>query len=189
MPSEVDVVLDADELAAVVSRLGGEIARAHPEGVLLVGVLPGCLFLVADLLRCVDVEIDVDFLAVSAFESGGGRVRILKDLDHAVTGRSVVVVEDIVDTGLTVAFLADVLSRRGAASVEVCALFDRPSHRFIPTPVRFTGVEVDGRFLVGYGLGHRGRYANLDRVVAIEEAPVDAALDRYVEALYAGRRA
>jgi len=149
-----------------VARLGSEIAAAHPDGVLLVAVLKGSVWFLADLLRAIPVAAEVDFLAVSSYAPNTGRVRILKDLDTDICGRHVVLVEDIVDTGLTLTYLIGELARRQPASLEVCALLDKATRRIVPTPLRFVGFQIDDAFALGCGLDYAGLYRNLPFVMA-----------------------
>lgn len=173
-----------DELRAGVARLGAEIGAAYPDGVLLVGVLKGCVPFLADLVRALplDVRVEVDFLAISAYAEGTGRVRLVKDLDTDIADRHVVLVEDIVDTGLTLTYLLAELRHRRPRSLEACTLLDRASQRIVPTPVRYVGFEVADHFVVGYGLDHGERGRNLDAVVAVDPASANA----YVESLFHG---
>jgi hypoxanthine phosphoribosyltransferase len=179
----------ADELAAAVDRLAGEIVDAHGPDVVLVGVLNGSLLFVADLLRALrrsgGVGTVVDFLAISAYTPGQVRARLEKDLDLDISGRAVVLVEDIVDTGLTVAYLREALTRRDPASVSVCTLFDKSARRILPVPLEHVGFDAPDRFLLGYGLDFRGRYRNLPFVVAADHEQLRADPDRYVAQLYA----
>jgi len=170
-------VLGPNELRATVGRLAGEISEAYDDGVILVGVLKGGVVLLADLVRRLTIVPQLDFLAVSPYTPGTGRVRIVKDLDTDLGGRHVVLVDDVVDTGLTTSYLLGELGRREAASVAVCALVDKRGRRLVPVPVRFAGVAVDDEYLVGYGLGHRERWRNLDRLVAVDPEALDAGLD------------
>lgn len=176
--------LDATQLAEAAGRLGDEVSVGYPDGVVLVAVGTGSMFLLADLARRVAVPCRVDFLAVSAYSAGTGRVRILKDLDEDVLGRHVVLVHDVVDTGLTCAYLLGELRGRSPESLEVCALFDRRSRRIVPVPLRFVGFEVTDDLLVGYGLGVAGRYHNLPQVAAVDPGPLEADPDAYVADLY-----
>src|SRR5262245_6447750 len=122
------VLLDADTIAATVARLGDEIEADHPDGVLLVAVLKGALIFAADLARAMrNIPVEIDFMSISRFAPDSGRVRILHDLGADIGGRDVVLVEDIVDTGLTVAYLTSQLSMRGPRSLSTCALLDRPN--------------------------------------------------------------
>jgi hypoxanthine phosphoribosyltransferase len=172
------------QLAAAAERLGAELSVAYPDGLLLVAVLKGSMFFLADLVRRITVPCCVDFLGISAYAEGTGRVRIVKDLDFDVHGRQVVLVEDVVDTGLTCTYVLGELRGRGAASVEVCALFDRDTRRIVPVPVRFAGYRVTEDLLVGYGLDVAGRYRNLPFVAAADPGRLEDHPDAYVAELY-----
>ena len=178
------VLLDRDALRGHVQRLADRIAADHPDGVVLVGVLKGALIFLADLARAIqDVDVEIDFLAISRYAPDSGRVRILQDLACDVTGRDVVIVEDLVDTGLTLAYLLGHLRERQPHSVDVCALLDRSERRIVPLDVRYVGVEVPGdAFLLGYGLHHAERYRNLPVVVAADRATVVEDPDAYLSA-------
>ncbi len=178
------ILHDRLALARTVARLGDELSAAYPEGVLLVAVLKGSLPFVADLARRVSVPCEIDFLGISTYTEGTGRVRIVKDLDHDVHDRDVVLVEDIVDTGLTCTYILGELGRRGPRSVEVCALFDRRVRRIVPVGVRFSGFEATDDLLLGYGLDVAGRYRNLPFVAAGDPKTLEADPDAYVAALY-----
>src|SRR5581483_6934677 len=141
-------------------------SAAYPDGVVLVAVLKGSVLFLADLVRLVTVAVEVDFLAISSYAEGTGRVRLVKDLDLDVNGRDVVLVEDVVDTGLTLTYVLGELGRRGPRSLEVCALLDKATRRIVPTPVRFVGFEVGDEFVLGYGLDFAQRYRNLNCIVA-----------------------
>jgi hypoxanthine phosphoribosyltransferase len=164
--AEAPVLIGADELAAGVRRLAAELSEAYTDGVVLVAVLKGGVLFLADLIRAMTVAPLVDFLAVSSYEAGTGRVRIVKDLDLDVSGRDVVLVEDVVDTGLTLTYLLGELGRREPRSISVCALLDKRARRIVPTPLRFVGFEVPDAFVLGYGLDFAERYRNVDMVVA-----------------------
>ena len=180
------VVLDPTALSARVQRLAAEVARDHPGGVILVGVLKGALIFLSDLARAiVGVDVKVDFLAISRYAPDSGRVRILKDLDLDVTDRDVVIVEDLVDTGLTLAYLLEHVRRRGARKVEVCTLLDRHERRIVPLTLRYVGEELPGdAFVLGYGLHVGDRYRNLPAVVQVDRETVAASPGAYVS-LYA----
>jgi hypoxanthine phosphoribosyltransferase len=147
--------------------------------VVLVGVLNGCLCFLADLCRQLSVPCQVDFLALSAFGGAATRVRVLKDLDLDVSGSSVVLVEDIVDTGLSARYVVGLLSAHGAAQVEICTLLDRPARRIVPVPLRYVGLEAPDDFLVGYGLDFAGRYRNLPALHRADVALLEADLGAY----------
>jgi hypoxanthine phosphoribosyltransferase len=182
LPAHAEIVLDRADLAARVARLGREIAHDHPDGVVLVGVLKGALVFLADLARAIpDVTVLIDFLAITRYASDSGRVRILKDLDLDVTGRDVVIVEDLVDTGLTLAYLAQHVRSRGPRQVEVCALLDRTERRIVPQPLRYVGEAIPGdAFVLGYGLHVGDRYRNLPVVVRVDREVIGANADAYL---------
>ncbi|HLX78661.1 MAG TPA: phosphoribosyltransferase family protein [Acidimicrobiales bacterium] len=160
--------LSAGEIASLVDRLASEIGADHPDGVTVVGVLKGSVFLVADLVRALSVPCTVDFLSLSAYTPGERRVRILKDLDRDVSGEDVVIAADIVDTGLSIRYAVDLVQARGARNVRVCALLDRPARRILPVPLEYRGAEVGEDFLVGYGLDYAERYRNLASIIPVD---------------------
>ncbi|MHB8681107.1 MAG: hypoxanthine phosphoribosyltransferase [Acidimicrobiales bacterium] len=178
------VLFSAAELGEGNARLAGEISAAYPGGVLLVAVLKGSMFFVADLARRLDAPCQIDFLGISAYTEGTGRVRIVKDLEHDVHGRDVVLVEDIVDTGLTCTYVLTELRTRGPASLEVCTLFDRRTRRIVPVPIRFAGYDVTDDLLLGYGLDVAGRYRNLPFVAVGDPRRLESDPDAYVDTLY-----
>jgi hypoxanthine phosphoribosyltransferase len=165
------VLLDERELAERVDALARAIVAEHPEGLVLVGVLKGALIFTADLARAIgrvapELPVLVDFLAISRYAPDSGRVRILRDLDVDVADRDVVVVEDLVDTGLTAAYLLGQLEVRRPRRVEVCTLLDRSARRIVPVEPRFVGEEIPpDAFVLGYGLHLGERYRNLPVVV------------------------
>ena len=187
--SRPTLVLSRAGIAHHVARLAREIEAEHPDGVILVGVLKGALVFLADLARAITaVPVEVDFLAISRFAPDSGRVRILKDLDLDVQGRDVVIVEDIVDTGLTLGFLLAQLRNRGARRVEVCALLDRAQRRIVPHPVRYRGIECADQFVLGYGLHVKDLYRNVPFIVAVDRDVIRAEPAAYVDVLYDGLR-
>jgi len=167
--------------------VAAEISGAHTDGVLLVAVLKGSVPFLADMVRTMTVMAEVDFMAISAYAPDTGRVRILKDLDVDISGRDVVLVEDIVDTGLTLHYLLAELARRRPRSLESCALLDRTSRRIIPTPVHYRAFEIGDEFVLGYGLDFAQRYRSLDRVVVGDLAVLRADPDAYVASLWTPR--
>lgn len=183
---EARVVITTGQLRAAVARLAAEISGAHAGGVVLAAVLKGSVLFLADLVRHLTVPAEVDFLAISPYAAGTGRVRLVKDLETDIAGRDVVLVEDIVDTGLTVSYLLGELERRGPRSLSACTLLDRAVRRIVPAPLRFVGFEVGDEYLVGYGLDYEERYRNLDLVAATDlvalragrHAPLDALVTR-----------
>ena len=167
------------------ARLGKEISAAYEDGVVMVAVLKGSVLFLADLVRAMSTLPVIDFMAISSYAPDSGRVRILKDLDLDVYDREVVLVEDIVDTGLTLTYLLGALRRREPRSLEVCTLLDKAARRIVPLPLRFRGFEIGDEFVLGYGLDFAGRYRNLDRVVAGDLGALRADPDAYVSELYA----
>jgi hypoxanthine phosphoribosyltransferase len=183
MPASV--LLDTTTLARTVQRLGAEIEADHPDGVLLIGVLKGALIFAADLSRQIlGVPVEFDFMSISRFAPDSGRVKILQDLATDIGGRDVVIVEDIVDTGLTLAYLTAQLETRGPRTVSSCALLDRPERRIVPQEVRYRGVELGDEFVLGYGLHVNDLYRNLPYVAAGERSELLQAPDCYVRDLY-----
>ena len=167
-----ETIVEADELQARVRELGAEINRDYGRReVLLLGVLKGAVFFLADLMRAVDVPCELDFMAVSSYGSltdSSGVVRILKDLDSPIEGKDVLIVEDIVDSGLTLNYLLRNLRGRDPRSLEVCALLVKPGRRKIDLPIRYVGFEIPNRFVVGYGLDFAERYRNLPYVGVLD---------------------
>jgi hypoxanthine phosphoribosyltransferase len=156
-----------------VAELGAEVSVDY-EGrdLLLIGVLKGAVFFMADLMRHLTVACEVDFMAISSYgdaTDSSGIVRILKDLDINIEGRDVLVVEDIIDSGLTLSYLMRNLESREPASLEVCALLTKPSRREIDVRVRYVGFEIPNKFVVGYGLDFAERYRNLPYVGVLDE--------------------
>jgi hypoxanthine phosphoribosyltransferase len=184
-PETPSVILDQSTLTEHTRRLAAEIAQDHPDGVVLVGVLKGAVVFLADLSRELqNVDVTIDFLAISRYAPDSGRVRLLKDLDVDVTDRDVVLVEDLVDTGLTLAYLVEHVIARGARRVEICTLLDRAERRIVPFPLRSVGEAVPGdAYLLGYGLLHRERYRNLSVVLRGDAAVLADDPDAYL-ALY-----
>ena len=181
-----ETLLDEAELAATVARLAAEITADHPDGVVLVGVLKGASIFLADLARAIRaVDVEVAFIAISRYAPDSGRVRILHDVDLDLTGRDVVLVEDLVDTGLTLGYLVKHLEAQGPRRVDVCTLLDRPARRILPVSVRYVGREIPDVFVLGYGLHRADLYRNLPRVVVADREVVASAPEAYLDALYA----
>ncbi len=162
------VLIDEGTLGRRIAELGAEISADYRgRDLLLVGVLKGAVFFVSDLMRSIDTPCEVDFMAISSYGSAtdsSGVVRILKDLDLSVEGRNVLIVEDIVDSGLTLAYLVRMLRARLPASLEVCALLTKPARRTTDVECRYVGFEIPQRFVIGYGLDFAERYRNLPYV-------------------------
>ena len=166
-----EILVQADDLQHRVRALGREISEDYADrDLLLVGVLKGAVFFLSDLMRHIDVPCEVDFMAVASYGSStdsSGVVRILKDLDAPLEGRDVLIVEDIVDSGLTLQYLLRTLQARNPASLEVCALLTKPDRRKIDLPARYIGFEIPDKFAIGYGLDYAERYRNLPYVAAL----------------------
>ena len=171
-PGLGEVLVTAEDLQRRVIELGEEISRDYAgKSLLLVGVLKGAVFFLSDLMRYIDIPVEVDFMAVASYGSAtdsSGVVRILKDLDAAIEGRDVLIVEDIVDSGLTLQYLLRNLGSRNPRTLEVCALLTKPERRKVDLPTRYVGFEIPDRFVVGYGLDYAERHRNLPFVAALE---------------------
>ena len=168
-----EILIEEETLRARVAELGASITEDYRgRDLLLVGVLKGAVFFMADLMRQMTIPCEVDFMAISSYGAStdsSGVVRILKDLDINIEGRDVLVVEDIIDSGLTLSYLMRNLRARQPVSLEVCALLTKPGRREIDVPVRYIGFEIPNRFVVGYGLDYAERYRNLPYVGVLQE--------------------
>jgi hypoxanthine phosphoribosyltransferase len=166
-----EILIEEDALRNRIRELGEEISADYAgRDLLLIGVLKGAVFFMADLMRRLTVACEVDFMAISSYGAStdsSGVVRILKDLDINIEGRDVLVVEDIIDSGLTLSYLIRNLEARDPASLEVCALLTKPERREIDVPVRYVGFEIPNRFVIGYGLDFAERYRNLPYVAVL----------------------
>ncbi|MYB11196.1 MAG: hypoxanthine phosphoribosyltransferase [Acidimicrobiia bacterium] len=182
--ADPELFASREAIEQAVERVAVEISQQCSDGVVLVSVLKGSLPFLADLVRAVDIEVEVDFMALSRFAVDSGRVRLVKDLDCDVGGRQVVLVEDIVDTGLSLGYLMGELRRRSAASVAVAALLNRSARRILPLEPDFVGFEAPDEFFLGYGLDWDGRYRNLDRLVIGDPGLLADDPDAYVSILY-----
>ena len=163
-----EILIDEDRLQERIRELGDELSRDYAgRELLLVGVLKGAVFFMADLMRSLTVPCEIDFMAISSYGAAtdsSGVVRILKDLDINIEDRHVLVVEDIIDSGLTLSYLLRNLESREPASLEICALLTKPDRREIDVPVRYVGFEIPNKFVIGYGLDFAERYRNLPYV-------------------------
>jgi hypoxanthine phosphoribosyltransferase len=173
------VLFSEEQIQSRVADLGRAIARDYAgRSPVLVTMLKGAVVFLADLFRAIDLPVRVDFMSISSYggdsEATGGVVRILKDLDQDIGGEDVIVVEDIIDTGLTISYLLATLRARQPASLEVCALLDKTVRRILPVEIKYRGFECPDRFVVGYGLDHGERYRNLPLILAVDD---QAALD------------
>jgi len=172
-PAIGEVLVPAEDLQRRIGELGAEISRDY-EGrdLVMIGVLKGAVLFLADLMRHLTVPCEIDFMAVSSYGSetdSSGVVRILKDLDSSIEGRDVMIVEDIIDSGLTLQYLLRNLRARNPRSVEVCSLLTKPERRRVELPIRYVGFEIPNRFVIGYGLDHEQRYRNLGYVAVLNE--------------------
>jgi len=167
-----DVLIPADRIRSRLGELAAQIAEDYAgRDLLLVGVLKGAMMVMADLSRALPFSVEIDWMAISSYGSGtrsSGVVRILKDLDADVSGRDVLVVEDIIDTGLTLSWLVANLESRGPSSVRVCALLRKPDAAALDVDVSYVGFDIPDAFVVGYGLDHAQRYRNLDCVGTLD---------------------
>jgi hypoxanthine phosphoribosyltransferase len=158
---------------SVVACLAAEISRDYQDkNLLLIGILKGSFVFMADLVRKLDFPLEVDFIRLSSYGSStrtSGSVKVVQGLRSAFRGRHLLVVEDIVDTGITVAFLIDYLKKKGPASVKLCALLDKPSRRRVTVTIDYLGTTVPDKFLVGYGLDFDEKYRNLPDICVLEE--------------------
>jgi hypoxanthine phosphoribosyltransferase len=166
-----EILVQADELQHRIREMAAEVSRDYMDkDLLLIGVLKGAVFFLSDLMRHLDIQCEVDFMAVASYGSStdsSGVVRILKDLDAPLEGRDVLIVEDIVDSGLTLQYLMRTLEARGPRSLEVCALLTKPERRKVEMPARYVGFEIPDKFAIGYGLDYAERYRNLPYVAAL----------------------
>jgi len=169
-----EILVPASELQSRVKALAAEISRDY-EGrdLVMIGILKGAVLFLGDLMRFATVPCEIDFMAVSSYGSetdSSGVVRILKDLDSSIEGRDVLIVEDIIDSGLTLHYLLRNLNARNPASLEVCALLTKPDRRRVDLPIRYVGFEIPNRFVIGYGLDYAQRYRNLDYVAVLADS-------------------
>ena len=171
MEELASILYTAGQIRERVRDLGSAITRDYAgRQPVLISVLKGGAMFHADLLRAVDLEAKVDFMSISSYGAGSsGVVRIVKDLDDDILGRDVILVEDIVDTGLTLSYLLGTLREREPASLEVCALLDKSARRITPLEIRYRGFDCPDRFVLGYGLDHGERYRNLPFIVTVED--------------------
>jgi hypoxanthine phosphoribosyltransferase len=167
-----EVFLSSEDIQTRINQMGEQISSDYAgKTPILVGALKGVLCFMADLIRAIHIPLDVDFMAISSYNSEArdrGVVRVIKDLDLPIIDRHVIFVEDVVDTGLTLNYLVRSLRTRGPASLEVCSLFNKPTRRLIEIPIRYKGFDLPDYFVVGYGLDYNERYRNLPYVGVIK---------------------
>jgi hypoxanthine phosphoribosyltransferase len=172
MSGSPEVLISADEIRARVAEMAAEIRRDHPDGVHCVAVLKGAFMFLSDLTRGIPGDVSLDFMAVSSYAKGttsSGEVRVLKDLDTPLDGRHVLIVEDIVDTGLTLSYLQDTLRARGPKTLRTACLLSKPSRRKTDVKVEYVGFTIEDRFVVGYGLDYAEQFRNLPYIGVIED--------------------
>ncbi len=172
-----DVLYSKEEIAAKVQEIGNQITKDYPnadEDLVLVGVLKGASVFMADLIRTIKRPIEIDFMSVSSYGKGRtestGVVRILKDLDGDIEGKHLILVEDIVDTGLTLSYLSDIMLRRGAKSVKIVSLLSKPDRRTKKVAIDYLGFEIPDEFIVGYGIDYSEKYRNLEFIGTLKES-------------------
>ncbi len=167
------VLIPEERIQARIRELGAEIARDYPEGpIFLVAILKGACFFLADLARAIDRPVRIDFIGISSYgcaKSSSGEVKLTKDLDSSIEGADVLIVEDIIDTGVTLNYLLHVLEQRNPRSLRVAALLDKPSRRIRPVDAAYVGFEIPDQFVVGYGLDYAEQYRNLRDICVLEE--------------------
>jgi hypoxanthine phosphoribosyltransferase len=169
----LDVLLTEAQIQARVREMAAQIRRDFPDGLHLIAVLKGAFVFLSDLVRHMDGNVSLDFMAVSSYAKGtttSGEVRLLKDLDTTLDGRHVVIVEDIVDTGLTLTYLQDILRARGPKTLRTACLLSKPSRRQVDVKVEYIGFEIEDRFVVGYGLDYAEQYRNLPYIGVVTTA-------------------
>jgi len=170
---ELNILVSHDEIAKVVDRLAGEIKRDYQgKQPLLIGVLKGSFVFMADLIRRLDLPLELDFVRLSSYcaaRESSGRVRLIQGVKTPIKGRDVLMIEDIVDTGITISFLLDYLKKKQPASLKLCALTDKPSRRSVPLSIDYLGFTVPNKFIVGYGLDFNQRFRNLPDIYVLED--------------------
>jgi len=171
--SNPKILFSRQEIEATVRKLAAEIRKDYQgKSPLLVGILKGSFMFMADLIRLLDFPLEVDFIRLSSYGRGresSGKVKVVQDLSSQVRGREVLVIEDIVDTGITISFLLDYLRKKKPASLRLCALTDKPSRRRVPVTIDYLGFTVSDKFLVGYGLDWDEKFRNLPDICVLEE--------------------
>ena len=170
----MNVLISSDDIQKRVRELAADIRRDHPDGVHLIAVLKGAFVFLSDLARALPGHCSLDFMAVSSYgksSSSSGQVQLLKDLDTGIEGRDVVIVEDIVDTGLTLTYLQDILRARSPRSLRTACLLSKPSRRQVEVSVEYVGFTIEDKFVVSYGLDYSEQYRNLPYIAVLDGDP------------------
>ena len=176
-----EVLVTREQIAHRVKELGQKISEDYKgKELVLIGVLKGAFIFLADLIREITIPVDMDFIAVSSYADGtktSGVVRLIKDMDISISGKHVLIIEDIVDTGLTLNHLKELFSTRNPESLKICAIFDKPSRRLVPIEIDYKGIEIPNKFVIGYGLDYAGRYRNLPDLCVLNTDNIDEQKD------------
>jgi hypoxanthine phosphoribosyltransferase len=170
---KLSVLISADRIAARIAEMGAEIGRDYPVGpIYLVGILKGSFLFLADLARAIPTPVRIEFIGISSYGKGkttSGEVKLTRDLDATIEGHDVLVVEDIVDSGVTLSYLMQMFQQRKPKSIRIATLLDKPDRRLRPVPVNYTGFQIPDKFVVGYGLDYAEDYRSLKDVCVLEE--------------------
>ncbi|HYM13438.1 MAG TPA: hypoxanthine phosphoribosyltransferase, partial [Bryobacterales bacterium] len=174
---ELRMLISAEQIQKRVTEMGRQIAADYPGGPLrLIAILKGACFFLSDLARAIGRDVSIDFMGIASYgrsKSSSGEVKVTKDLDGEIAGLDVLVVEDIVDTGITLTYLCQVLQQRKPKSLRIATLLDKPSRRLKPVDVAYTGFQIPDEFVVGYGLDYAERYRNLADICVLVEGPAE----------------
>ena len=172
MESNIRILISEKDIKQRVKELAGQISEDYRgRSVHIICILKGSIFFACDLMKKIDIPVTIDFMAVSSYGDdtiSSGRVRIVKDLDESISGKDVIIVEDIIDSGNTLSYLSELLGARGPASLNVCSLLDKPERRVTDVDVKYVGFEIPDEFVIGYGLDYKQRYRNLPYVGVLE---------------------
>ena len=174
---ELRLLISAEQIQARVAEMGRQIAADYPDGSLrLIAILKGACFFLSDLARVIGRDVSLDFMGIASYgrgKSSSGEVKVTKDLDGEIAGLDVLVVEDIVDTGITLTYLCRILKQRKPKSLRIATLLDKPSRRLKPVDVAYTGFQIPDEFVVGYGLDYDEKYRNLADICVLLEGPTE----------------
>ncbi|HZS50998.1 MAG TPA: hypoxanthine phosphoribosyltransferase [Bryobacterales bacterium] len=177
--SELRPLISAEQIRARVQEMGRQIQTDYPEGPLrLIAILKGACFFLSDLARAIERDVSIDFMGIASYgrgKSSSGEVKVTKDLDNEIAGLDVLIVEDIVDTGITLAYLCQVLQQRKPKTLRIATLLDKPSRRLKPVDLAYVGFQIPDEFVVGYGLDYAERYRNLANICVLAEGPGEGA--------------